>query len=197
MFLRSNLIFSHITIISTPDKGIAQKLSEAGIPVAGLNSLHYFWKKRTPDQAALDLQKIIDYYMNRWHKQKVILIGYSMGADVLPFIINRLSPETRTRIDLVTFIGLSHRADFEFHFSNWLNMFSSSTEKPVMPELQRLKGMNLLCMYGADDDDVLCKDQAVDFVKVVVLSGGHRIGDNYEPIVHYILAELHKIQTEK
>ncbi len=97
------------------DKEVAGALSERGIPVAGVDSLRYFWKVRTPAGLAADLDRIIRYYAYQWKKKRVLLIGYSQGADVLPFAINRLPAETRDLVQLNVLIGLGKEAAFEFH----------------------------------------------------------------------------------
>ena len=76
------------------DKEVAQALAEHGIPVAGLDSLRYFWSARTPQRLAGDIDRMIRYYLEHFGKQRVLLIGYSQGADVLPFAVNRLAPAT-------------------------------------------------------------------------------------------------------
>ena len=43
-----------------------------------------------------DLARIIRHYLQAWNKKRVVLIGYSLGADVLPFLANRL-PEDVSR----------------------------------------------------------------------------------------------------
>src|SRR5436309_2948688 len=58
------------------DKSIASILAANGMPVAGLNSLQYFWTKRTPESASRDLQSIVETYLARWQKSRVVLIGY-------------------------------------------------------------------------------------------------------------------------
>src|SRR5438093_10410180 len=72
------------------DKSIAATLADSGMPVVGLNALQYFWKKKTPEEAARDLESIITAYSTKWNKPRVLLIGYSRGADVLPAMIHRL-----------------------------------------------------------------------------------------------------------
>ena len=54
----------------------------------GLDSLRYFWSPRTPDGLAADTNRMILYYLTHWAKKRVLLIGYSQGADVLPFAVN-------------------------------------------------------------------------------------------------------------
>ena len=61
----------------------------AGYPVAGWDSLRYFWTPRTPSGVSVDLDRILRYYAEHWQKKKALVIGYSQGADVLPFAVNR------------------------------------------------------------------------------------------------------------
>ncbi|HWU39792.1 MAG TPA: AcvB/VirJ family lysyl-phosphatidylglycerol hydrolase, partial [Candidatus Acidoferrum sp.] len=75
------------------DRGLGQTLSSNGISVVGVNSLQYFWTRRTPETAGADLNRILRHYLTAWNKRSVILAGYSMGADVLPFMADRLPPD--------------------------------------------------------------------------------------------------------
>jgi len=65
------------------DSGLSDTLAQHGIPVVGLNSLRYFWTPRTPEGAANDLERIIRYYLATWKKDEAVIIGYSMGVEVL------------------------------------------------------------------------------------------------------------------
>src|SRR5207237_1436566 len=99
-----------------------------GIPVAGFDSLRYFWSARTPDGLAADLDRVIRYYAARWRRSEVVLIGYSQGADVLPFAINRLPAATRARVRSTALLGPGQKASFEFHVTNWIG---PSGDKPI------------------------------------------------------------------
>src|SRR5438270_3071624 len=68
------------------DRGIAERLTQGGIPVVGWNALRYFIRRKKPDRVARDLERVLRTYLPLWHKEKVILIGYSFGADVMPFL---------------------------------------------------------------------------------------------------------------
>jgi type IV secretory pathway VirJ component len=74
------------------DKTIAEQLQRQGIAVVGWDSLRYLWTRRTPQQTSDDLSKVIQAYMVKWRATDVALIGYSFGADVLPFAYVRLPP---------------------------------------------------------------------------------------------------------
>jgi type IV secretory pathway VirJ component len=68
------------------DKSIVASLAAAGIPVVGWSSLDYYWVPRMPDSAARDLARIIEHYLSAWQIERVIIVGYSLGADVAPSI---------------------------------------------------------------------------------------------------------------
>ena len=91
-----------------------------GVPTVGLNSLKYFWSERTPEETARDVARVLRHYLAAWHKQRVLLIGYSFGADVLPFVVNRLPPELRERVASVSLLGIDANASFEVRIADWV-----------------------------------------------------------------------------
>jgi type IV secretory pathway VirJ component len=172
------------------DRGIGRSLAAKGISVVGLNSLQYFWTRRTPEQTAADLERILQYYSFLWNRPKVVMIGYSFGADVLPFLLNRISRESLLKIEAVAFLGLSSTADFQFHLTDWLVSLKRPTALPVRPELEKLRGKKILCFYGTEDKDALCGELDQGLVKAIAIQSGHRFGNDYQPIVDAILQEI-------
>ncbi len=169
------------------DKSISKLLAAEGMPVVGLNSLQYFWTKRTPATASHDLQSIIDTYLARWQKSRVVLVGYSRGADVLPAMTSRLSTETKAKIRLLALLSPSPRADFEFHVMDWMR--DSNRGLPVRPELERID-QKTVCIWGEDDRESLCNGLAMPQVKVVTLKGAHHFDGGYDKLARIILEAL-------
>jgi type IV secretory pathway VirJ component len=174
------------------DKRLGEYFSAHGIAVVGLNSLKYFWSRKTPDTASIDLNRIIDYYTTDWRKSKVLLVGYSRGADVLPFMANRLPQATLDKIAGVALLGLESRVDFKFHLTDWLGGGDPKSALPVKPEVQKLKGLNVICFYGDDEKNSACRTLDTSWVKVVEMQGGHHFGGDYETIAKTILEKLPK-----
>ncbi len=171
------------------DREVADVLAGKGIPVVGLNSLAYFWTKRTPDGSAKDLERILEHYLSRWKKEKAILLGYSLGADVLPFMASRLPKELLSRVSLIALLGPGRQVDFEFHLTDWLGSSSDGTTYPIRPEVQKLKGTRLICFYGEEETDSLCRDLEPALAKVVAMKGAHHFGGNYDAIAEAILRQ--------
>ena len=169
------------------DKGIATTLAEHGIPVVVLNSLHYFQRRRAPEEASADLERILRHYLQAWKKERVVLVGYSLGADVLPFMLNRLPPDLRVRIPVLALLGASAEADFQFHLTDWLWSHHRKSALPVPPELRRLRGLRILCFYGSKDKETVCTQLEAGLVTSFPMEGGHRFGNRYGPIAEEIL----------
>jgi type IV secretory pathway VirJ component len=166
------------------DKEVAAALAQAGIPVAGVDSLRYFWKERTPQGLSEDLDRIVRFYSVRWKRSKVMLIGYSQGADVLPFAINRLPATTRSQVSIAALLGLGTRAKFEFHLSAWLTDSDDGLE--IAPEARRMP-VPTLCVYGEDEDDSLCPQIKTRTFKAMRLPGGHHFDGDYEKLAKVIM----------
>jgi type IV secretory pathway VirJ component len=172
------------------DKGIAAALNRKGIPVVGFNSLQYFWKARTPEETSADLDKIINHYCDVWKKSRVVIIGYSFGGNVLPFIATRLPAATTLRTALLVFLGLSSTTDFQFHLTDWLGGGPAATARPVLPEIEKLKGRPMLYIYGTDEKDNIAASIDHEAVKVIAFAGGHHFDGNYKMLTDSILTYL-------
>jgi len=170
------------------DKDIGDQLNRAGIPVVGWNMLQYFWNRKTPEIAGTDLQRVIAHYQQSWQKQKVLLIGFSLGADVLPFMVSRLPSAQRAYIADIALLSLSHTVDFEFHVSAWLGSSKGDTQQ-VAPELKKITEP-VLCVYGSEDDDTLCKDFKAANVRSAVLPGDHHYEGDFKSVTKLILEHL-------
>ena len=165
------------------DKQLAASLAGAGVPVAGLDSLRYFWSARTPAGLARDLDRVLRYYAARWRRQRALVIGYSQGADVLPFALNRLPAASRALVSLTVLLGIGERASFEFHLGNWIG--KGSDGEPILPEVEKLEAARTLCIYGHEDTS-LCPHIPAANVRAVVLPGGHHFDGNYASLARLI-----------
>lgn len=170
------------------DKEVAGALSTKGIPVVGVNSLQYFWTARTPEGIARDLERILRHYMAAWSRQEVMLIGYSLGADVLPFAASRLPADLLGKVKVIALLGPSTKAEFEFHVTDWLG--GASEGQPVLPEVRKLGGHPpVLCLHGSQESDSLCPALTAAQGKSVELPGAHHFGGDYEAVANLILKE--------
>ena len=166
------------------DKSLGTALAAQGVPVAGFDSLRYFWGPRTPDELAADLDRVIRYYAAHWSRSEVLLVGYSQGADVLPFALNRLPAATRASVKLTALLGPGQKASFEFHLANWIG---PSGDRPIAPEALKLSAASTLCIYGTEEKDSLCPELSPGHAHAVPLSGGHHFDGDYAALATLII----------
>lgn len=173
------------------DKDVAAQLAKAGVPVVGIDSLSYFWSARNPAGAAVDLDAVIRGYSSHWRRPKVMLVGYSFGADVLPHIYAHLPQQTREKVSSMALMGLSPNADFQFHLSSWLNM-ETNDDYPTIPAIARLRGLPMLCVRGQAETDSACPAIPKGVAQVVTVPGGHHFDRNAPLLARLILARQPK-----
>jgi len=171
------------------DRSVAGALAADGIPTVGLDSLRYFWTRRTPDEAGRDLERILDHYLAAWGMKRVLLVGYSRGADVLPFMASRLRADLEKRTALVALLGVRRTIDFEVRLRDFVPATESAGAFPVRPEIAKLAGRKVLCVYGSDEPDPLCPELDRSRVTVVAAPGGHHFGGDYKALADRIARE--------
>ena len=69
------------------DREVAGVLAKRGIAVVGLNSLKYFWTKKTPEIAAGDLNRILRAYLTTWKKDNIVHLapGYTPASKYIEY----------------------------------------------------------------------------------------------------------------
>lgn len=178
------------------DRRIAEFLQkEGGYGVVGVDTLRYFWNEKSPREMGDDLEAIVQRYGTDWKAKKVLLGGYSFGADIIPFAWPRLSRQVRDQVKLLALLGLSKTADFELSVSGWLGV--GSGDHDVLKPAAQLPMDKVMCVYGKDeledaDNDVACVTDAIAQKARYELPGGHHYDENYEALAGRIDAEFVK-----
>ena len=69
------------------DRVIAAQLVQRGVAVVGLESRSYLnhGGPKSPEVIGRDLERLLRHYMALWNRSRVIVIGYSRGAELAPF----------------------------------------------------------------------------------------------------------------
>ena len=169
------------------DQQVSAELALRGISVVGLSSLRYFWHSRTPELAAHDVTEVLRHYLAQWRRTRIVLIGYSFGANVLPFIVNRLPQDLRARVISVNLLAPEVNARFQASVAGW-NRASLEPSVPLAPELSRMGNVPVLCVYGEGEKDSLCPSLAQREVTSVHIGSGHHFSRKYGALAAEIAA---------
>lgn len=168
------------------DQKVARRLADNGVPTLGINSLAYFRTNRTAEALAADLATHLRAYGREWGRSKVVLIGYSFGADALPAIIPKLPEDVRSQVSRVVLIGPGPDGDLRFHPVSWLNL-APRDSFPVAPAIAALKDVKITCVYGDKERHDICPDLPDDKVAKIRLPGGHHFDGDYATLGEAVL----------
>lgn len=170
-------------------RAFAAAAAQAGSPVLGLKARAYLKDHRGgPAELAADLEAPVRAQLAAWRRRDLIVVGYSRGADWAAFVVNRWPEDLRSRVRAVVFVGLSEEAGFEFHFGDLYRDVARPTDLPTRPEVARLVGLPMFCVYGFDERNTFCSDP-VPCMQVLTHAGGHRAKDDPE-LIATLLDEL-------
>jgi type IV secretory pathway VirJ component len=97
---KANISSNIIAVLFSGDGGwfsfeqsLADNLANSGIPTIGIDTKKYFWSRKSPETTASDVAKLFRYYGTELNKSQYLLIGYSQGAEIVPFVQTRLPEE--------------------------------------------------------------------------------------------------------
>ena len=152
-----------------------------GFNVIVLNSFKYFWKKKTPQEAANDIGSLLETYGKEWHKQKIVICGFSFGADVTPFIYTHFSEPVKNNISLIQLISPSSYTDFEIHMMDMLSSGNAVRSMNIAAEINLVE-IPVICYYGCQEAEKPLATLKKSNVKTVILAGDHHYADSYVEI---------------
>lgn len=152
------------------EQNLCNHLAIAGVPTVGLDAKKYFWNRRTPEESARDITRLLNHFSERWEKNKIMLMGYSMGAEVMPFIYASLSKEMQEKVKKMILLSPDDRGDFEVHISNMLGIGNYQNTYNVVKELRKISPYApVLIITGEKEDSDLptvLASTSIDFANV-------------------------------
>ena len=119
-----------------------------------------------------------------------MLIGYSFGADTIPFAFPLLPKAVQDRTRVLALLAPGQSTSFQVTISGWLGIGDSGYT--IVPAIAALPADRVMCVYGEEDDDSACADQAVRAATIVKTTGGHHFDGNYTGIAQRFLDRLAK-----
>jgi type IV secretory pathway VirJ component len=173
------------------DEKVAEGLRARGAAVLGVNMRTYLGHRRTPDETANDIGCAARAYLDRWHRTRLMVLGYSRGADLAPFIVSRWPADLRDRINMVALVSLSPNSNFQFHLIDLIRDVHRPDDLPVAPEIEKLRGMRVVCIYGTEEEDSGCREADSTVVTRYARPGGHRLTGGFDAVAEILSAGLY------
>jgi type IV secretory pathway VirJ component len=163
---------------------LANSFANRGFHVVGFNSRTYFWGQRSPEKTAADITLLINHYTKLYQTNRIYLVGYSFGADVVPFIYNRLAKPVKRKVVALELLSPFASSDFMIHTTDLLNLSSDNKPFKVVEELSRIR-IPVYCFYGEKEDPkALAGVKKRNFIVREVAGDHHYESSSNEKIVN-------------
>src|SRR5678809_802460 len=133
-------------------EGLCAAITKAGYKLTSLNSKSYFDDQKKPQQTTDDIVNYLNDQFSKRKDQRFILIGYSFGADITPFVINLFPDSIKKKLISVVLLSPSTSTDFETHVWDKLGL-KKKRSMDVVAEVNKLGAIKTTIILGDDDDD--------------------------------------------
>jgi type IV secretory pathway VirJ component len=173
-------------------RSMARELARHGVGSVGLKARTYLLRRRSADEVAREVEAVLRHYLAAWAPERIVLAGLSRGAELLPFVVRRLSPELRNRVDLLALFSPARTTNFRFHWSDLLGHHERPDDVPLLPEIQALQGTRILCVNGDADRAALCPSLPPGVAECLTVPGGHNLNRDYRMAAELILDRIYK-----
>jgi len=167
---------------------LCSSINKEGFDVDAMDSKSYFWSKKTPDQTAADISDFLSKKIARRPNQQIVLIGYSFGADILPYVLNRLPKNIVNKIKVSFLMASSGSTDFVIHIAD---LFGSGKRRgmDVLTEVNKIANQKIVILNSSDDKGLDAGKVTIKHV-TEILPGGHHFDGDIDEITKTILKYL-------
>ncbi len=165
-----------------------QILNKQGYAIIGLNAKDYFWSKKKPQDAANAIEAAINEANKQWKKKNIVLIGYSFGADVAPFILTHLSAALIPKVNHLILLSPSPKTDFEIHVLQMLGWGKNSGES-VSSEINKIS-KPVTIIVGDDENEFPFSELTIKNKQVIKMPGGHHYDGDVSALCKQIVLQI-------
>jgi type IV secretory pathway VirJ component len=158
---------------------LIKSLNAKGYAILALDARDYFWHKKEPQEFANAMNGAISVYMKNKKRNSFVVLGYSFGADVAPFLATRLSAGLYGKCKDVILLSPSVNTSFEIKFLDMLG-WGNNKGKNVVTELNKLS-LPLVLFFGKDENSFPINEVTVR-KQVIVMEGGHHYDNDAEAL---------------
>jgi len=165
-----------------------QTLNKQGYAVIGLNAKDYFWTQKKPKEAASAIEAAIDESNKQWKRTNIVLIGYSFGADVAPFMLTNFSPALASKVSRLILLSPSPKTDFEIHVMQMLG-WGKSLGESVPAEINKIT-KPVIFIVGDDEKEFPFSQLTIKSKQVIKMPGGHHYDGDVGALSKQVVAKI-------
>ncbi|MGE5428481.1 MAG: AcvB/VirJ family lysyl-phosphatidylglycerol hydrolase [Methylococcaceae bacterium] len=174
------------------DHSLAESLAEKGMPVVGLDAQNYFWNLKTPEKCAQQIGQAVEHYLQQWDKKNFILAGYSFGANIIPFVADKMTPELKEMLTGLYCLSPNEKADFEIHIMDMLGFGAKRESYNVPSQINKMRQFKTTCIFGDQEDKDLPSRFKEAGAQIITIPGNHHYNNNPARAGEVIVQQVEK-----
>lgn len=171
--------------------GVTRELNAAGVSVVGMDARRYLEEVRTAEDVARDVARVLDTYRRAWSPDRVVLVGFSRGANLAAFAGAGLPDSVRRGLAGIVLLAPGTHEKFRFRLLDLVRTTADPDGRPVPPAVRATAPVPTWCVNGREERARACEDLGEgSSVTVLRLDGGHHLDHAYGALAELVLAGL-------
>lgn len=164
---------------------LCKAIHDDGYTIASLDARSYFWDKKTPEETTRDIASYVAGILKSTSNHQWVMVGYSFGADITPFVVNRLPDSLKNQLNRVILLSPSTSTDFEIHLSDMLGI-GKKRSLDVVNEINRLDKQPTALLFGEDETEFPSNKITLSNYQQETIKGGHHFDGNYKTVANLV-----------
>lgn len=167
---------------NTFSEQLCKRIAGSGYTVAAINSRKYFLKKRSVGQLVADISETLYRLMAKGHTNRFYLVGYSFGADAVPFLANGLDTLLTRQLRGIVLLEPSQTTDLKIHISDLLGRSNVKRSMDVVAEINKIKHTKTVIILGKEGADFPIDQIYGPHFETKMLDGGHDFAKKWDVV---------------
>ncbi len=161
-------------------------INTGGYQVTAMDARSYFWHKKSPEETVADISRYIEKELPLFSTQHFVLVGYSFGADVMPFVVNKLPAALKSKLISVVLLSPSVSTDFEIHLAD---LFGGSAKRSmeVLPAINAMQIPKAAIIFGSDEPGYGKGRLTLRNGVVVTIHGNHHYDGDIQRVASIVM----------
>lgn len=168
------------------ERNLAEDFLNKGMAVTGVDSRKTFDRRRDLAEVVAFIEGLVS------REQRLVIVGYSFGADLLPVIWPHLSQALKRKTLRVAMIAPTHEGSLSIdptgrYDGQQIEIF------PLKDTIGHAPHRRLVCIYGAEEKQSgysSCPNPGFDPARRIELPGGHNVKRSTAQIAAAIAEEM-------
>ncbi|MFZ1989117.1 MAG: AcvB/VirJ family lysyl-phosphatidylglycerol hydrolase [Alphaproteobacteria bacterium] len=171
------------------DAQLANRFAGEGYAVVGIDTQIWFGPERTVPEIAGHLAELANKYGRATHADKLVLIGYSYGANVIPLALQKTPRDFNAKLAAIVLIAPERKTMLQVTLLEQMGVDPGDID--LAPSFAALSRPATVCIFGTgEEDETGCTLDALKGTELISLPGAHHFDHDVKALGDKISAAI-------